>query len=148
MAHNLLQHFLFASTLSTDNVNWTRCFINTKYSREERILPCQYYTMVVLHWHQEKKLNENLTRMLYTVLNKSWKQHTTKQHTTKQQLCGHLPPSHKPVRWARHTGERWTHKRFSDRLLHINILVLADKKNKKTPKKLTFISSVQILVAI
>ena len=36
---------------------------------------------------QEKKLNENFTRILWTVLNKSWKQRATKQY-----LYGHLSP--------------------------------------------------------
>ena len=36
----------------------------------------------------EKKLGGNYTRMLWAVLNKSWR-----QHPTKQQLYGHLPPS-------------------------------------------------------
>ena len=35
--------------------------------------------------HAEKKLDENYTRMLYVVLNKSWK-----KHLTKQQLYSHL----------------------------------------------------------
>ena len=38
----------------------------------------------------EKKLDGNYTRMLRTVLNKSWR-----QHPTRHQLYGHLPPSRK-----------------------------------------------------
>ena len=41
----------------------------------------------------EKKLDGNYTRMLWTLLNKSWR-----QHPTKQQLYGHLPPSRKLFR--------------------------------------------------
>ena len=49
----------------------------------------------------EKKLNENFTRMLRAILNKSWK-----QHPTKQQLCGHLPVIWKTIqmRRTRHGG--------------------------------------------
>ena len=36
--------------------------------------------------HMEKKLDRNNTRMLWAILNKSWR-----QHPTKQQLYGHLP---------------------------------------------------------
>ena len=47
----------------------------------------------------EKKLHANYTRMLYPVLNKSWK-----QLPTKQQLYGHLPLISQtiPVRWVRY----------------------------------------------
>ena len=38
----------------------------------------------------EKKLDGNYTRMLWAVLNKSWR-----QHPTKEQLHGHLYPSRK-----------------------------------------------------
>ena len=49
----------------------------------------------------EKKLNDNYTRMLRAILNKSWR-----QHPTKQQLYGHLPPITKTiqVRWTRLAG--------------------------------------------
>ena len=52
----------------------------------------------------EKKLDDNYTRMLRAILNKSWK-----QHPTKQQLYGHLPPITKTIkiRWTRHTGHCW-----------------------------------------
>ena len=41
----------------------------------------------------EKKLDGNYTRMLRTILNKSWR-----QHPTRHQLYGHLPPSRKPYK--------------------------------------------------
>ena len=41
----------------------------------------------------EKKLDGNYTRMLRTILNKSWQ-----QHPTRHQLYGHLPPSRKVFR--------------------------------------------------
>ena len=55
----------------------------------------------------EKKLDENYTRILCAVLNKSWK-----QNPTKQQLYGHLPPISQTiqVRWVRHIGHCWRSK--------------------------------------
>ena len=52
----------------------------------------------------EKKLDCNYTRMLQTILNRSWR-----QHPTKQQLYGHLPLITKTiqVRWTRHAGHCW-----------------------------------------
>ena len=52
----------------------------------------------------EKKLDGNYTRMLWTILNKSWW-----QHPTRHQLYGHLPPITKtiPVRRTRHAGHCW-----------------------------------------
>ena len=52
----------------------------------------------------EKKLYGNRTRMLWAILNKSWR-----QHSTKQQLYGHLPPITKTiqVRRTRHAGHCW-----------------------------------------
>ena len=45
------------------------------------------YNPWILTKHMEKKLDENYTRLLRAVLNKSWE-----QHLTKQQLYSHLPP--------------------------------------------------------
>ena len=52
----------------------------------------------------EKKLDGNYTRMLWAILNKSWR-----QHPTRQQLYGQLPPITKTiqVRWTRHAGHCW-----------------------------------------
>ena len=52
----------------------------------------------------EKKLDGNYTRMLWAILNKSWR-----QHLTKHQLYGHLPPITKTiqVRRTRHTWHCW-----------------------------------------
>ena len=52
----------------------------------------------------EKKLDDNYTRMLRAILNKSWR-----QHPTKHQLYGHLPPITKTiqVRRTRHAGHCW-----------------------------------------
>ena len=59
----------------------------------------------------EKKLDSNYTRMLQTILNKSWR-----QHPTKHQLYGHLPPNTKniKVRQTRHAGHCW---RSGDKLI-------------------------------
>ena len=66
----------------------------------------------------EKKNDGNYTRMLWAILNKSWK-----QHPTNQQLYGHLPPITKTiqVRWTRHVGHCWRSKDklISDILLWI-----------------------------
>ena len=40
-----------------------------------------------------KKLDGNYTRMLWAILNKSWR-----QHPTKHQLYGHLPPITKTIK--------------------------------------------------
>ena len=52
----------------------------------------------------EKKLDGNYTRMLWEILNKSWR-----QHPTKHQMYGHLPPIMKTikVRQTRHAGHCW-----------------------------------------
>ena len=52
----------------------------------------------------EKKLDGNYTRMLWAILNKSWR-----QHPTKQLLYGHLSPIMKTiqVRRTRHAGHCW-----------------------------------------
>ena len=52
----------------------------------------------------EKKLDDNYTRMLRAILNKSWR-----QHPTRRQLYVHLPPITKTiqVRRARHAGHCW-----------------------------------------
>ena len=55
----------------------------------------------------EKKLDGNYTRMLWAILNQSWR-----QHPTKQQLYGHLPPITKPIqiRRTRHAVHCWRSK--------------------------------------
>ena len=70
----------------------------------------------------EKKLDRNCTRMLWAIVNKSWK-----QHLTKQQQYGHQHPISKTIliRWTRHAGGR-THgggspmDPFTDMLLFAN----------------------------
>ena len=62
------------------------------------------YTRWTLTKRMEKKLDGNYTRMLWAILNKSWR-----QLSTKQQLYGHLPSITKPiqVRRTRHEGHCW-----------------------------------------
>ena len=52
----------------------------------------------------EKKLDGNYTRMLRSILNKSWR-----QHPSRHQLYGHLPPITKTiqVRRTRNAGHCW-----------------------------------------
>ena len=59
----------------------------------------------------EKKLDGNYIRMLWAILNKSWR-----QHPTRHQLYGHLPPITKTiqVRRNRHAGHCW---RIKDELI-------------------------------
>ena len=54
-----------------------------------------------------EKLNDNYTRMLRAILNKSWR-----QHPTRHQLYGHLPPITKTIqiRRTRHAGHYWRSK--------------------------------------
>ena len=55
----------------------------------------------------KKKLDDNYTRMLRAILNKSWR-----QHPTRHQLYGHLSPITKTIqiRRARHAGNCWRSK--------------------------------------
>ena len=52
----------------------------------------------------ENKLDDNYTRMLRAILNKSWR-----QHSTRPKLYGHLPPITKTIqaRRTRHAGHCW-----------------------------------------
>ena len=55
----------------------------------------------------KKKLDGNYTRMLWAILNKSWR-----QHPTRHQLYGHLSLIMKTiqVRWTKHTRHCWRSK--------------------------------------
>ena len=65
------------------------------------------YTTWTLTKRLEKKRDDNYTRLLQAILNKSWR-----QHPTKHQLYGHLPPITKTikVRRTRHAGHCWRSK--------------------------------------
>ena len=77
----------------------------------------------------EKKLDGNCTRMLWAILNKSWK-----QYPTKQLPYGHLPsiPKTIQIRQTRHAGHYWRSKdkliaMFSCRTLQTDVQVLDDQ---------------------
>ncbi len=55
-------------------------------------------------WTLTKRLDDNYTRMLRAIQNKSWR-----QHPTRHQLYGHLPPITKTiqVRRIRHARHYW-----------------------------------------
>ena len=61
-------------------------------------------TIWTLTKRMEERLDGNYTRMLWAILNKSWR-----NHPTKQQLYGHLPPISKTiqVRRSRHSRIWW-----------------------------------------
>ena len=69
--------------------------------------------------HIEKKPDRNCTRMLWAILNKSWK-----QHPMKQQLYSHLLPISKTIqiRQTRYGGHCWR----CNGLLHMEMPGLAE----------------------
>ena len=97
-------------------------------------------TTWMLTKHMKKKLNGNYTRMLWAILNKSWR-----QHPTKQQLYSYLPPIMKTiqVRRTRHMGHRWRSRDElrSDVLLWTPYM---DKQRKDDQLEPTYNSSVPI----
>ena len=78
------------------------------------------------------KIDGNYTRMLRTILNKSWR-----QHPTRHQLCGHLPPITKiiQVRRTRHTGHCW---RSKDELISDVLLWTPHKAKQKQDDQLEY----------
>ena len=78
----------------------------------------------------KKKLDGNYTRMLRTILNKSWW-----QHPTRHQLYGHLPPITKTiqVRRTRHAGHCW---RSKDELISDVLLWTPHMANQKQDDQL------------
>ena len=62
------------------------------------------WTTWTLTKQMEKKLDDNCTKMLRAISNKSWR-----HNPTKQQLYGYLPPITKSikVRRTRHAGHWW-----------------------------------------
>ena len=104
---------------------WTvidRLSVISKTDRTDKI-KCSFFQAAVVSillyrcttWtltkRKEKKLHSNYTRMLWAILNKSWR-----QHPTKQQLYGYLPSITKTikVRQTRHAGHC---KRSRDELI-------------------------------
>ena len=88
----------------------------------------------------EKKLDGNYTRMLWAILNRSWR-----QHPTKQQLYSHLIPIMKTIqiRRTRHAGHYW---RSRDELIIDVLLWIPSHGRAKAgrPAKPTYSSSVKI----
>ena len=83
-----------------------------------------------------KKLDDNYTRMLRAILNKSWR-----QHPTRHQLYGHLPPITKTikVRRTRHAGHCW---RSRDELIRDVLLWIPTHGRAKAGRPArTYISS-------
>ena len=77
-----------------------RCFFQAAVV-SIRLYGCTTWTLTK---RVEKKLDDNYTRMLRAILNRSWRQHPTKPH-----LYGHLPLITKTikVRRTRHAGYCW-----------------------------------------
>ena len=75
-----------------------RCFF------QAAVMSIHGCTTWTLTKRMDKKLDSNCTRMLWAVLNKSWR-----QYSTKQQLYSHPPHISKTIqiRWARHAGHCW-----------------------------------------
>ena len=78
----------------------------------------------------EKRLDENYTRMLQAILNKSWKQHPTKTvavQPSTYHLTNHSIKMNKMC-WTQLEKQEQTHVTFSFGFLHIDVLVLADQQ--------------------
>ena len=88
----------------------------------------------------EKKLDGHYTRMLRTILNKSWR-----QQPTKQQLYGHLPPITKTmkVRRTRHAGHCW---RSRDELIRDVLLWTLHMNEQRQDDQLEPIYSSSVLI--
>ena len=104
------------------------------------ILLYGWTTWTLTKW-LEKKLDGNYTRMLWAILNKSWR-----QHPTKHQLYGHLPPIMKTiqVRRTRHAGLCW---RSRDELINDVLLWTPshmDEQKQDSQLENTYNSSVRI----
>ena len=81
-------------------------------------------TFLILMKRIEKKKDRNYTKMLRTVLNKSWK-----QHPTKQQLYCHLPSISQTIQ-VRHAGYCCESKDELVSDIHVDTPMLA--KQQKT----------------
>ena len=90
----------------------------------------------------QKKPDDNYTRMLRAILNKSWQ-----QHPTRHQLYAHLPPITKTiqVRRIRHAGHCW---RSNDELISDVLLWTPHMAKQKQDDQLkhTYSSSVRIRI--
>ena len=86
----------------------------------------------------EKKFDDNYARMLWAILNKSWR-----QHPTKQQLHGHLPHITKTiqVKRTRHARHCW---RSKDELISDILVWTPSHGQTKTGRPTIYNSSVPI----
>ena len=79
------------------------------FSRQAGVVSILLYGCItwMLTKHIEKKLDGNSTKILWAVMNESWK-----QHPTKKKQYGHLPPIPKAIqiRRTRHAGHCWRRK--------------------------------------
>ena len=82
----------------------------------------------------EKKLDDNYTRMLLAILNKSWR-----QHPTKLQVYGHLPPITKTIkiRRTRHAGHFW--RRRHELISHVLMWTPSHRRAKAGRPARTYI---------
>ena len=69
------------------------------------------WSLVFFFLFFKKKVDRNYTRMLHTLLNKSWKQHPTKQPFVSH-LKKHLSKTNKTY-WALQEKQAWSHKEAS-----------------------------------
>ena len=74
---------------------------------------CTTWTLIKL---MEKKLDSNYTRMLWAILNKSWR-----QYPTKKELYGHVPPITKTIK-VRRTRYAGYYRRSKDELISYVLL--------------------------
>ena len=98
----------------TTSKNWTAIdSLSVIWKSEAVVVSILLYgcTTRTLTKQMAKRLDDDYTRMLQAILNKSWR-----QHPTKQWLYGHLPLITKTiqVRRTRHAGHCW---RSKDKLL-------------------------------
>ena len=105
---NLISHVNCSASLIKGTLTWKSDLID-KMKRsffQAAVVSILLYgcTTWTLTKRLEKKLDGNYARMLWAILNKSWR-----QHPTKHQLYGHLPPITKTiqVRRTRHAGHCW-----------------------------------------
>ena len=100
------------------NIVYVQCKSDLYSFSQAVVVSIQLYrcTIWTLTKRMEKKLDGDCTRMLWVILNKSWK-----QHPTKQQMYGYLRSITKTiqVRWTRHAWHcrRSRDERISDILL-------------------------------
>ena len=95
-----------ATAINRLSIIW-KSNLSVKISRIFFYCGCVDKTIWMLTKRIEKKLDDNCTRMLWVIWNKS-----RKQYFTKQQLHGHLPPISKTIqiRQTAHTGQYWRSK--------------------------------------